>query len=85
MISEKLLKPEEAAPLLRTTKRTLLDWARQNRVPSKPFGKKCVMFLESDIVRVMQTGLPTLEPVNNIQTIKFNRVGKRIAQKGAWE
>ena len=54
MPGKELLKPDEAAARLQITKRTLLKWARENKIESVRVSEKRILFTEEAIERFLQ-------------------------------
>ena len=54
MPGKELLKPDEAAAILKIAKRTLLKWARENKIESVRVSEKRILFTEEAIERFLQ-------------------------------
>jgi excisionase family DNA binding protein len=55
MPEQELLTADEAAAKLRIEKRTLLKWARENKIESVRLSEKKILFTEQAIERFLQT------------------------------
>jgi excisionase family DNA binding protein len=62
MPGKELLKPDEAAARLQITKRTLLRWARENRIESVKLSRKVVLFTAEAIDDFVTGRAKTVEP-----------------------
>ena len=62
MPGKELLKPDEAAARLQITKRTLLRWARENRIESVKLSRKVVLFTAEAIDDFVKSRAHGLEP-----------------------
>ena len=62
MPGKELLKPDEAAARLQITKRTLLRWARENRIESVKLSRKVVLFTAEAIDEFVKSREHKAEP-----------------------
>jgi len=62
MRGKELLKPDEAAARLQIKKRTLLRWARENRIESVKLSKKVVLFTAEAIDEFVKSREHKVEP-----------------------
>lgn len=81
MIQDKLLTADEVAPLFHVSRKTVLQWARDGFLNSKRFKNRRILFLESDIAMLMQSGISTT-PTNVNFTKQRIETGTK---KGSWE
>jgi excisionase family DNA binding protein len=75
MPGKELLKPDEAAAKLQITKRTLLRWARENRIESVKLSRKVVLFTAEAIDDLLKSKAKTVEPA----PMNHRRAGRMIA------
>jgi excisionase family DNA binding protein len=73
---KELLTAAEAAEKLRIAKRTLLRWARENKIESVRVSNKKILFTEQAIERFIQTRTNGTESA----TIQRDRKSRRPAQ-----
>jgi excisionase family DNA binding protein len=76
MSDKELLTADEAAGKLRIAKRTLLRWARENKIESVRVSEKRILFTKDAIDRFIQTRTNGTESA----TIKRDHKGRRPAQ-----
>jgi excisionase family DNA binding protein len=76
MSEKKLLTADEAAEKLRIAKRTLLRWARENRIESVRVSEKRILFTEKAIEGFIQTRTNGTESA----TIQHDHKSRRPAQ-----
>ena len=62
MSDKELLTPDEAAERLRIAKRTLLRWARENRIETVRFSRKVVLFTPDAIDEFVTGRAKKIEP-----------------------
>ena len=62
MPGKELLTAAEAASKLKITKRTLLKWARENKIESVKLSRKVVLFTAEAIDDFVKSGANKLEP-----------------------
>jgi excisionase family DNA binding protein len=62
MSEKELLTADEAAGQLRIAKRTLLKWARENKIESVRLSEKRILFTEKAIERFLQARTRGIEP-----------------------
>jgi excisionase family DNA binding protein len=74
MPGKELLKPDEAAARLQITKRTLLRWARENRIESVKLSRKVVLFTAEAIDDFVKSRAKTLEPA----PMNHQRAGRKM-------
>jgi excisionase family DNA binding protein len=72
MSEKELLTANEAAGRLRIAKRTLLRWARENRIESVRVSEKRILFTEDGIERFLQARTHGIEsgPVKKDRTVR---------------
>jgi excisionase family DNA binding protein len=76
MSGKELLTAAEAAKELRIAKRTLLRWARENKIESVRVSNKKILFTENAIEKYIQTRTNGTDSA----TIKRDRKSRRQAQ-----
>ena len=74
MSEKELLTPDEAAQKLRIAKRTLLRWARENRIQTVRFSRKVVLFTHEAIDEFVASREKKIEPA----PVAHQRAGKRM-------
>ena len=75
MPGKELLKPDEAAARLQITKRTLLRWARENRIESVKLSRKVVLFTAEAIDDFVKSRAKKVEPA----PMNHQKAGRMIA------
>jgi len=75
MPGKELLKPDEAAAILKIAKRTLLKWARENKIESVKLSRKVVLFTAEAIDEFVKSGAKKIEPA----PMNHQRAGKMMA------
>ena len=75
MPGKELLKPDEAAARLQITKRTLLRWARENRIESVKLSRKVVLFTAEAIDDFVNSRANKVEPA----PMNHQRAGRMMA------
>lgn len=62
MSEKELLTPDEVAEKLRIAKRTLLRWARENRIQTVRLSRKVVLFTEEAIDEFVTSNAKKIQP-----------------------
>ena len=75
MPGKELLKPDEAAARLKIAKRTILKWARENRIESVKLSRKVVLFTAEAIDEFVQSRAKKIEPA----PMNHQRAGRTMA------
>jgi len=75
MSDEELLTADEAAGKLRIAKRTLLKWARENKIESVKLSRKVVLFTAKAIDDFVQSRSKKVEPA----PMNHQGAGRKIA------
>ena len=75
MPGKELLKPDEAAARLQITKRTLLRWARENKIESVKLSRKVVLFTAEAIDDFVKSRAKKIEPA----PMNHQAAGRKIA------
>jgi len=75
MSEKELLTADEAAEKLRIAKRTLLKWARENKIESVRLSRKVVLFTDEAIEEFVRGKEKKIEPA----PMTHQGAGKRIA------
>jgi excisionase family DNA binding protein len=75
MSEKELLTPEEAAEKLRIAKRTLLRWARENKIQTVRLSRKVVLFTNEAIDAFVTDRAKKIEPA----PATHQGAGKRMA------
>jgi excisionase family DNA binding protein len=73
MSGKELLTAAEAADKIRIAKRTLLRWARENKIESVRVSNKKILFTEQAIERFLQARTHGIE----LGTVKKNRADRK--------
>jgi excisionase family DNA binding protein len=76
MSGNELLTAAEAAEKLRIAKRTLLRWARENRIESVRISEKRILFTEEAIERFLQARTHGIESAS----VKKDRTARKPAR-----
>jgi excisionase family DNA binding protein len=75
MSEKELLTPDEAAEKLRIATRTLLRWARENRIQTVRFSRKVVLFTPEAIDEFVTSREKKIEPAPT----DHQRAGRKMA------
>jgi excisionase family DNA binding protein len=75
MSEQELLTADEAAKKLRIAKRTLLRWARENRIETVRFSRKVVLFTSEAIDDFVTSRAKKIEPASP----NHQEAGKKVA------
>jgi excisionase family DNA binding protein len=81
MSGKELLTAAEAAETLKITRRTLLKWARENKIESVKLSRKVVLFSTEAIDDFVESGAKKIEPAPINHPKAGRKSSSRILQR----